>query len=69
MHVPFDDALPGTDTFIPFDEVKGSVQLPRDHAVQIVLHCRSSHMSAIARATLNKLSDAKIRELQGGFDP
>jgi len=68
VHVPFEGTSPSTDTFIPFDKVKGSVQLPRDHTAQIVLYCRSGHVSAIAHVTLNKLGDANVRELQGGFD-
>jgi len=68
VHVPFEGAIAGTDAFIPFDAIKGSSRLPRDHAAQIVLYCRSGRMSAIAHATLHTLGYANVRELQGGFD-
>lgn len=68
VHVPFEGAIAGTNAFIPFDAIKGSARLPRDHAAQIVLYCRSGRMSAIARATLNTLGYSNVRELQGGFD-
>ncbi|WP_293914444.1 rhodanese-like domain-containing protein [Deinococcus sp.] len=68
VHVPFEGAIAGTDAFIPFDAVKGSARLPRDHKAQILLYCRSGRMSAIAHATLHSLGYSNVRELQGGFD-
>lgn len=68
VHVPFEGAIAGTDAFIPFDAIKGSARLPRDHAAQIVLYCRSGRMSAIAHTTLHTLGYANVRELRGGFD-
>jgi phage shock protein E len=68
VHVPFEGAIAGTDAFIPFDAIKGSPRLPRDHAAQIVLYCRSGQMSAIAHATLHTLGYTNVRELKGGFN-
>ena len=68
VHVPFEGAIAGTDAFVPFDAIKGSPRLPRDHAAKIVLYCRSGRMSAIARATLLTQGYTNVSELQGGFD-
>jgi phage shock protein E len=68
VHVPFEGRIAGTDLMIPYDAIGQSTKLPADRKASIVLYCRSGHMSAIARQTLNGMGYANVRELQGGFN-
>ena len=68
VHVPNEGAIPGTDLTLPYDTVASSAALPANRAADIVLYCRSGHMSAIARRTLQGLGYTHVRELQGGFN-
>ena len=68
VHIPYEGHIAGTDLSIPFDTIGQSRKLPADRKASIVLYCRSGHMSAIARQTLNKMGYTNVRELQGGFN-
>src|SRR4030043_2449341 len=53
VHTPFEGKIAQTDLLIPYDEINQNLnELPADNNTQIVLYCRSGHMSDIAAKTL-----------------
>ena len=68
VHIPYEGELPGTDLFIPFDEITGSLdQLPSDRSSRVVLYCQSGRMSTEAAQELVALGFTDIWELGGGM--
>ena len=66
-HAPYEGEIPGTDLFIPFDEIAGRQdELPARDA-RIVLYCRSSSMSLEAAETLVDLGYTHVIEVEGGM--
>lgn len=67
VHVPYEGHLPGTDAFVPFDEIGGWEALPADRTAPIVLYCRSGSMSATAAETLAAAGYTNLIDLDGGM--
>lgn len=68
VHVPYEGEIPGTDLFIPYDKVQGSLaKLPADKGARLVLYCRSGAMGAIAARALVRLGYTDVWNLDGGI--
>lgn len=69
VHVPEQTHIPGTDKFIPFDEIAENLaQLPADKNTNILIYCRSGTMSKIAAQKILELGYSNVYDLKGGID-
>lgn len=69
VHIPEQVHVPGTDKFIPFNEIDSrSSELPQDKNAKIVLYCRSGSMSQTAAKTLIEMGYTNIYNLVGGMN-
>ena len=68
VHTPNGGNIAGTDLAIPFDQIKGSSQLPTDLSTPLAVYCRSGNMSAPAVKDLQAMGYTDIVELDGGYD-
>lgn len=69
VHIPEQSHIPGTDAFIPYNEIESNLdKLPEDKNAPILVYCRSGSMSKEASATLTKLGYTKIYGLDGGIN-
>jgi phage shock protein E len=67
-HVPYEGELPGTELFLPFDQVEQLKDLlPRDKTSEILVYCRSGRMSTLSAETLVKLGYTNVKNLAGGM--
>lgn len=68
-HIPEQAHIPGTDRFIPFNEIESRrAELPPDRNAKIVLYCRSGSMSRTAAETLLDLGYTNVYNLAGGVN-
>jgi rhodanese-related sulfurtransferase len=69
VHVPFEAGIPGTDVYIPYDEIEEHASLmPTDKQAKIVLYCKSGGMASAAADTLLRMGYTNLYDLEGGFD-
>lgn len=69
VHIPEQAHIPGTDAFIPYNEIDNNLdQLPTDKNTPILAYCRSGSMSKIASETLINLGYKNVYDLSGGTD-
>lgn len=67
VHIPQQPHIPGTDAFIPYNELSDHVEkLPTDKNTPIVVYCRSGSMSREAAQELAGLGYTQIYDLEGG---
>lgn len=67
-HIPYEGELPGTDAFVPFDEIPAYADLlPADKEAPFVIYCRSGSMSASAGGELADLGYTNVLDLEGGM--
>lgn len=67
VHVPYEGEIPGTDAFIPYDQITAHLsELPSDTAT-LVIYCRSGNMSEEAAQAMVDAGVTGFAELDGGF--
>lgn len=68
VHTPEQTHIPGTDAFIPFDEISENIsQLPEDKNTPILVYCRSGGMSKSASKKISDLGYTNVVDLDGGI--
>ncbi len=69
VHTPRQTHIPGTDAFIPYNEVSDNVSmLPQDKNTPVIVYCRSGSMSQQASEELAKLGYTQVYDLGGGIN-
>lgn len=69
VHTPEQTHIPGTDAFIPFDDISGyKDQLPQDKSTPILVYCRSGSMSETASEEIIDLGYINVYDLEGGIN-
>ncbi len=68
VHVPYEGEIDGTDTFIAFDQIEDSGELPPDLSQPIRLYCKTGRMSQTAGLTLIQMGYTDVAHLGGGMD-
>lgn len=68
VHIPYAGHIANTDTFIAFDEILSTSELPEDKSAPIALYCRSGNMSGQAAADLAGLGYTNVADLDGGMN-
>lgn len=67
VHTPEQTHIPGTDAFIPYDQIEKNLdKLPSDKNTPILVYCRTGNMSKIASDQLAKLGYQVVYDLEGG---
>ncbi|HCS49273.1 MAG TPA: sulfurtransferase [Candidatus Aminicenantes bacterium] len=68
VHIPYEGEIDPTDLFIAYNEIDMHLdQLPPDRNAQIVVYCRSGHMSSLAAKELLEMGYKNIFDLRGGM--
>ncbi|MEK7525218.1 MAG: DUF1573 domain-containing protein [Patescibacteria group bacterium] len=69
VHTPEQVHIPGTDAFVPYDQIEtNQAKLPPDKNTPILVYCRSGSMSKIAGEKLAKLGYQMVYDLGGGIN-
>ncbi len=68
VHIPEQKHIPGTDAFIPYNQIKRHADLlPQDRSAKIVVYCRSGPMSFPAMNALREMGYTNVYYLEGGI--
>jgi len=69
VHTPEQKHIPGTDEFIPYNEINSSPdKLPKDKNTPILVYCRTGSMSKSASEDLINLGYTNVYDLAGGLN-
>ena len=69
VHTPEQTHIPGTNAFIPFDDIASyKEQLPQDKSTPILVYCRSGSMSKSASQEIADLGYTNVYDLDGGIN-
>lgn len=69
VHIPEQTHIPGTDAFIPYNEIDKNINnLPADKNTPILVYCRSGSMSREASEELISLGYRQVYDLAGGIN-
>lgn len=67
VHIPEQEHIKGTDTFLPYDEIENQLaKLPSEKDAKIVLYCRTGRMSEIAAQKLAEKGYTNVYNVVGG---
>lgn len=68
VHIPEQSHIPGTDAFVPYNEIGVNVdKLPENKSTPILVYCRSGSMSRAASEELVGLGYTNVYDLEGGI--
>lgn len=69
VHIPEQTHIPGTDAFIPYNEISQNLdKLPQDKSTSILVYCRSGSMSKTASKEIADLGYTNVYDLKGGIN-
>jgi rhodanese-related sulfurtransferase len=69
VHIPEQTHIPGTDAFIPYNEISDNIdEFPQDKSTPILVYCRSGSMSKSASEEISKLGYTNVYDLNGGIN-
>lgn len=67
VHVPEQEHIPGTDAFIPYNEIeKYQDKLPKDKKTKIIVYCETGLMGDTASNALYQMGYKDVHNLVGG---
>ena len=68
-HIPYEGEIPGTDLFIPFNEIEQQkAQLPENKSTRIVVYCKAGPMGDTAAAKLVQMGYSHVINFKAGMD-
>ncbi|MBI3397602.1 DUF1573 domain-containing protein [Candidatus Woesebacteria bacterium] len=69
VHIPEQTHIPGTDAFIPYNEISLNLnRLPKDKSTPILVYCRTGRMSEEASKEIAGLGYTNVYDLAGGIN-
>lgn len=69
VHIPEQTHIPGTDAFIPYNEISLNLdKLPKDKSTPILVYCRTGRMSEEASKEIANLGYINVYDLEGGIN-
>lgn len=69
VHIPEQTHIPGTDAFIPYDDISNNLdKFPKDKNTPLLVYCRSGSMSKTATTELIGLGYTNVYDLSGGIN-
>jgi rhodanese-related sulfurtransferase len=69
VHIPEQTHIPGTDAFIPYNQIKQNTEkLPADKSTPILVYCKTGSMSKTASDEIARLGYTNVFDLEGGIE-